>query len=210
MVEELGLGRPRVDPDLVLRLQKYRRPDAAPPAVREVARRMAALAESLVEPAAWVWRGPVREAEPGGSVAIGAGLRFQSQALARALAGAAEAAIVVMTIGPGLEERAQALIGEEQLVEGLLLDTAGWAALDAMIKDVRGRLAAEARARGLRLTARLAPGFADWRLEEQGTLFSAFDGAPLVVTLTDAQVMLPRKSVSALFGLVPQEARHGA
>src|SRR6516165_5774991 len=49
-VEELGLPRPRVDADLVLRLQKYRNPDRVSPVVREAARRMASLAEVLVEP----------------------------------------------------------------------------------------------------------------------------------------------------------------
>jgi len=201
--ERIGLGPVHVDPELILRLQKYRQLETVPRAVKDVARRMAALAETLVEPQGWVWRGPVTRADPDGRAVIGHRLRFQSRTLARVLRDAAETAIVLLTIGPKLERRAHELVGQEQFVEGLLLDTAGWAAVDALIKDVRRRLAADARARGFRLTGRIAPGFADWGLEEQRILFSVFDGTNLSVHLTDACVMLPRKSVSGVYGLIP-------
>lgn len=201
----MAFGPVRVDPDIVLRLQKYRRLEMVPEAVRAVARRMASEAETLVEPRGWIWRGYVRHVDADGRVLVGLGLEFYSPALARALDGAVEAAIVLITIGPALERRAHELIGEEHLVEGLLLDTAGWAALDGLLKEVRQRLGAEARARGLRLTARLAPGFDDWGLEQQHVLFRAFDGTPLSMRLTEAAVMLPRKSISGLFGLIPME-----
>jgi hypothetical protein len=203
MVERLDFGPVQVDPDLILRLQKYRRLPTVPQAVKDVARQMAALAETLLEPRGWLWRGPITGVDGDGRVVVGRRLRFQSQTLARVMKDAAEAAIVVLTIGPGLERRAHALVGEEHYVEGLLLDTAGWAALDVLIKETRHRLAEEARSRGCRLTARTAPGFADWGLEQQGILFSAFDGADLTVRLNEAQVMLPRKSISGVYGLIP-------
>lgn len=206
MVERFDFGPVHIEPDLILRLQKYRRLEAVPPTVREVARRMAAMAETLVEPQGWTWRGTVSGVTPEGAVALGDRMQFQSRVLARALAHAAEAAIVVLTIGPHLERRAHELVGEENFVEGLLLDTAGWAAVDALVKQSRARLAEDAKARGFRLTGRLAPGFADWGLEQQQVLFSAFNGAAIAVNLTDAQVMLPRKSVSGLYGFVPRRA----
>ncbi len=212
MIESMAFGPVHVDPDIVLRLQKYRRLEMVPEAVRAVARRMAAEAAALLEPQGWIWRGHVRHVDPDGRVLVGGadtrqrlGLEFHSPALARALEGAAEAFIVLLTIGPALERRAHELIGEENLVEGLLLDTAGWAALDVLLKEVRQHLGAEARARGFRLSARMAPGFDDWGLEQQRVLFSAFDGTPLTVQLTEAAVMLPRKSISGLFGLTPLE-----
>jgi len=203
MVEPIAFGPIHVDPDVILRLQKYRALDTVPPAVKDVARRAAAMAEALVEPQGWAWRGPIRRVDADGSVLIGHRLRFQSGTLARALKDAMETVIVLLTIGPTLERRAHELVGEEQYVEGLLLDTGGWAAIDALIKDVRRHLAADARARGFRLTGRMAPGFADWGLEEQRILISAFDGTELSVRLTETQVMLPRKSISGLYGLIP-------
>lgn len=201
MVIPIEFGPVRVEPDLILRLQKYRRLEAVAPAVRDVARRMAALAETLLSPQGWMRRARVEALHPDGRLQV-AGVEFQSRALARLMAGASEAVLVVLTIGPALERRAQELVGDEQLVEGLLLDTAGWVAIDALVKDLRQRLRAEARSRGLRLTARMAPGFDDWGLEQQRPLFAAFDGVDLPVHLTDACIMLPRKSISGVYGLV--------
>ncbi len=203
MVERLDLSRPRVDPDLILRLQKYRKPDRVSPAVKERARMMASLAESLVEPRGWMRREPVRAAGSDGRVLVAEDIAFQSHELARRLRDASEAVLVVLTIGLNLEWRADELVKDEQFVEGLLLDTAGWVAIDALIKDVRKRLGADARTRGFRLTGRMAPGFADWALEQQRILFAAFGEGDLSVQLTEACVMLPRKSVSGVYGLIP-------
>lgn len=203
MVEPIAFGPVHVDPDLVLRLQKYRQLETVPKVVKDVARRMAAVAETLLEPRGWTWRGPVSRVDPDGRVLVGDHLHFQSRALARVLNGAQQVAIVLLTIGPKLERRTHELIGEEQLVEGLLLDTGGWVAIDALIKDTRRRLAADARTRGFRLTGRTAPGFDDWGLEQQRILFSAFDGTDLAVQLTEACVMLPRKSITGVYGQIP-------
>ena len=203
MVDWLAFSPVHVDPDLILRLQKYRQLETVPRPVREVARQMAATAEGLVEPQGWIWRGPVRTLDAAGGVEIGDAVRFESLTLARVLEGATHAAVVVLTIGPQLERRAHELIGEEQLVEGLLLDTAGWVAIDALLKETRRRLAADAKSQGHRLTGRMAPGLAGWGLEQQRGLFSVFDGAALSVHLTEACVMIPRKSVSGVYGLVP-------
>ncbi|MDR7520026.1 MAG: hypothetical protein QN131_02580 [Armatimonadota bacterium] len=208
MIEELHLPRPCVDPDLILRLQKYRAPDRVSPAVRETARKMASLAEALVEPRGWMRREAVAAVEADGRVRLAGGIEFCSRALARTLRDAAEAVLVILTIGPALERHAQDLVETEQLAEGLLLDTAGWAALDALVKDLRTRLRAEVSP--LRLTGRMAPGFADWPLEQQRILFSAFSGGRLSVELTGSCVMLPRKSISGIYGLVPASRRRDA
>lgn len=203
MVEPLDLRRPPVDPDRILRLQKYRNPERVTPVVRETARKMAALAESLVEPRGWMRRVPVSAVGPDGSVRMADGFEFQSRSLVRLLRGAAEAVLLVLTIGAALEQRADVMVRQEHLVEGLLLDTAGWVAIDGLLHYTRQRLGADARRRGFRLTGRMAPGFGDWALDQQRILFAALGEGDLSVRLTETCVMLPRKSVSGVYGLVP-------
>lgn len=203
MVEPLHLRRPPVDPDRILRLQKYRNPERVSPVVRETARKMAALAESLVEPRGWMRRAPVSAVGPDGSVRMADGLEFQSRSLVRLLRDAGEVVLFILTIGEALEQRADMLVREEHLVEGLLLDTAGWVAIDGLINDARQQLGADARRRELRLTARMAPGFGDWALDQQRILFAAIGDGDLSVRLTESCVMLPRKSVSGVYGLIP-------
>jgi hypothetical protein len=203
MVEPLPLRRPTVDPDRILRLQKYRNPERVSPVVRETARKMAALAELLVEPRGWMRRMPLRAVGPDAIVRMAEGIEFQSRSLVRLLRGAAEVVLLVLTIGPALEQHADAMVRQEHLVEGLLLDTAGWVAIDGLIHDTRQHLGADARRRGFRLTGRMAPGFGDWALDQQRTLFAALEDGRLSVRLTEACVMLPRKSVSGVYGLIP-------
>lgn len=202
MIEELRLRPPHIDANLILRLHKYRRPERVAPPLREVARQMAALAQTLLEPRGWLRRARVRGVEPQGGVLLDGDVAFQSQALARRLDGAAEAVLLVLTIGSALERRAQTLMREERVVEGLLLDTGGWVAIDALLRDVRQVLAADARRRGYRLTARLAPGFAGWPLEQQRALLDAFGEDRVTVRLTESYMMRPGKSVTGVYGLV--------
>lgn len=199
----MTLPRPRVESTLILRLQKYKRLEAVPTPVKQAAQAMAVLAESLVEPQGRLLRTPVRRVGSEDTVLLGGGIRFHSRSLLRLLQGSTEAFLFLLTLGPRLETRAQELMAEEQFLEGLLLDTAGWVAVDALAKTLRAQLSVEAKAEGMRLTHRMAPGYSDWRLEEQRLLFSAFGEEALPIQLTEACVMLPRKSISGIYGLIP-------
>ena len=201
-VAHLMLAQPRVEPTLILRLQKYKRLEAVPTPVKQAAQAAAVLAGSLVEPQGRLLRTPVSRVESDTAL-LGGGIRFHSRSLVRLLQGATEAYLFLLTLGPRLETRARELMAEEQFLEGLLLDTAGWVAVDALAKTLRAQLSVEAKAEGMRLTHRMAPGYSDWRLEEQRLLFSAFGEEALPIQLTEACVMLPQKSISGIYGLIP-------
>jgi hypothetical protein len=202
-VERLDLHRPRIGAERPLRILKYRDPARVAPVVQSAADRMASLAEILIEPRGWLRRVPVRSVECSGRVRLDHGIEFRSRALARLLGGACEAVLTILTIGPALEQRARDLFGDDQFMDGLLLDAAGRVAIDALLAHARARLGTEARARGCRLTARLAPGFADWPLDQQRVLCDALREGDLSVTLTDACMMVPRQSASGVYGLTP-------
>jgi cobalamin-dependent methionine synthase I len=70
-----------------------------------------------------------------------------------------------------------------------------------VLRQFRRHLAAGARAQGCRLSPRLGPGYLDWPLAEQRALFSVFEGEALPVDLNAYCVMMPKKSISGLFGL---------
>ena len=205
---------PTVPADLILRLQKYRQPASVPIPIRDAAEAMAAEASRLTAPEAAVWRGPVTGREPDGDVVLADVHRFRSRALVRLLERAEAAYVVALTLGDALERRVDACFEERCLVEGLLLDTAGWAAIEILMREVRRRLMAEERLSGRVVTHRLAPGYQDWLVDEQSALLRVFGQAPVPVRVTESSWMLPRKSVSALFGVCPSSAspagpRHG-
>ena len=194
---------PVVPADLILRLQKYRDLTRVPRAIRHIANAVAAEASRLLAPEAVLWRGPVTEVDPAGAVTIADAHRFHSRALARLLATAAEAYVVVLTLGEGIEERARSMLQEQLLVEGLLMDTAAWAAIELLIRDMRRFLIDHERPGGRSVTHRLGPGHRDWPVTEQAALLRVFGEAPLPVRVNESACMLPCKSVSGVYGIVP-------
>ena len=71
---------------------------------------------------------------------------------------------------------------------------------------VRGsRCAARARSDGYRLTRRIGPGYLDWPLEEQSIVFRALAGGDALppVEVLDSGAILPEKTLTGLFGLIP-------
>lgn len=194
---------PVVPADLILRLQKYRDLARVPRAVRQVADAVAAEASRLLAPEAVLWRGPVTEVDPAGAVTIADTHRFHSRALARLLATAAEAYVVVLTLGEGIEERARAMLREQLLLEGLLMDTAAWAAIELLIRDMRRFLLDHERPGGRSVTHRLGPGHRDWPVTDQAALLRVFGEIALPVRVNESACMLPCKSVSGVYGIVP-------
>ncbi len=193
---------PVVPAELVLRLQKYRDMARVPRAVRLAAEEAAAEASGLVVPEAVVWRGPVTGVDPAGTVVLAGLHEFHSAALARLLAPAGEAYVVVLTLGAAVEERARGLLAEQMPLEALLVDTAAWAAIELLIRDLRRYLVARERPAGRAVTHRLGPGHRDWAVSEQAALLRVFGAAPLPVSVNESACMFPRKSISGVYGIV--------
>jgi hypothetical protein len=191
----------RLDP--LLRFHRYRDLTTVAGPIRDAAEAMRVLAETLATPRAVVVRRRVADLTDD-ALALEAGPTLHGRCFAEHLTGAREIACFVATIGPALEDRARAYQEDGELLEALFLDTAGWLAVQQTVRALRGRLAAAARAEGRTLSPRLGPGYLDWPLEEQGALFSVFAGQPVPVVLTPDSVMIPQKSLSGLFGMVPR------
>jgi hypothetical protein len=199
-IERVALAPPVVPADLILRLQKCRDLARVPAAIHAAAEVVAAEASRLAAPEALTWRGPVMVDHDAGRVTLG-GQHLRSRALARVLGDSAEAYVLVLTIGDAVEERARAMFDERQLLESFLMDTAGWAAIELLVRTVRQRLAAHERAAGRSLTARLGPGHLDWSVAEQSVLLGVFRDTALPVRLNETAGMTPQKSISAVFGI---------
>ena len=205
--------------EVVLRMQGYKDPARVRPRIREIAARMAAEAEALAAPVAWTRRvaivgcdaGTLRldphGAAPQGTAPHGATAQvFRCGEFGRRLGGCRAAVVFVVTLGDAIDEAADALQRDEDMVGALFLEMAGWLAIERATKALTERLAAQARAEGCRLSRRMAPGYGDWALEEQAGLFALFEGSALPVRLLESCAMLPRKSRSGLWGLRPLAA----
>ena len=124
------------------------------------------------------------------------GTRFGSRILRKNLEEVGRVFPHVITIGAGLEQRADA---SKDLLEKYYLDQIGNIALSKARKHLEDCLRSKFALEGL---SYMSPGsLADWPIEEQQPLFSILKGveASLGVRLTESLLMIPTKSVSGIY-----------
>jgi hypothetical protein len=192
--------------DQVLAMRRGR---AARPELVRGAEEAIRLGQGLWQPAAvYDWfevRGlageEVRLALPGGE---GAEAVLHVGPKAGLLAGAAQALVAVMTLGPALEARVHELQAGGQGLLAYLLDSAGVVALGAAGEAIRCLAEEAAAARGWGVSPALGPGsLVGWPVQGQRELCALLPLEQIGVQLNSYNVLLPHKSVSVLIGLGP-------
>ncbi len=104
--------------------------------------------------------------------------------------------LVVCTIGDALEQRVAELSDRGHVVRAMLLDALGSAAAEELADRSNRRICEEALRAGLDPGPRVSPGCGAWKLEGQVWLFRELAPQEIGVTLGEAHMMTPRKSVS--------------
>ncbi|MCL4768052.1 MAG: hypothetical protein KJZ80_17650 [Hyphomicrobiaceae bacterium] len=109
----------------------------------------------------------------------------------------------VLTLGSGIDTEVARYTNAGELLEALFLETAAWLAIEQATRALVISLRDGAAARGLALTRRFAPGYADWALIEQKLLFSYLGtkGKAFPVELLDSGAMVPNMSRTGMYGL---------
>lgn len=122
-------------------------------------------------------------------------LVLTSADLRRTLRGATKAYLFAATLGLGVDQllRRAAVTGASDL---LIAQAIATAAIEQVANEAERALA------GPR-TPRFSPGYGDLPLEIQRDFLAAIDGARTVgITLTDAYLMIPSKSITAIIGVI--------
>ena len=129
------------------------------------------------------------------------GLR-QERALDRLLAPAEEAAFMVASLDPALEDAERSARARGEHLRAAVLDAAGTAALRALSFCLEGELSARATELSLAVSPRFSPGSSGWELPSGHRLvFSFLDASRIGVSLTDSFRLLPGKSLSGVHGI---------
>ena len=132
-------------------------------------------------------------------------LSVTSPSLERHLAGCRSAYLVCGTIGAGLDAMLRR-VSVSSAADALIVQAIGAAAVEKWMDMVETEIAAEL-GEGEHLVSRYSPGYGDWPLEAQQWLLGVLDSARAIgVSLTDSLLMAPSKSVSAVIGVLQDDA----
>lgn len=133
------------------------------------------------------------------------GLTITSRNLARNLRGCEKVVLLAATIG----RTADLMIRQysvTNLAGAVIVQAAGAACMESYVDEVEDSIRREAEKRGLYLRPRFSPGYGDFALEYQKDIFDMLECSRRVgITLTQGNLMLPSKSVTAIIGLTTQE-----
>jgi cobalamin-dependent methionine synthase I len=188
-----------IDPDEVLRFQGYKKGRDVPTAdVRTLLDAALAEGEALMAPRAVARWLPV--ATSGADTLVVGDETLAIPDTGERWGRVEHVAAAVCTIGEALERRVAALWEARELPLAAMLDSVGSGAVESLAEYVNDVLCAQGLAAGLRVTNRISPGYAGWDVAEQRALFRLCPGARAGVTLNEACVMTPGKSISLLVG----------
>ena len=185
----------------LLRMQGYRDLARVRPRIRDIATRAAALAQTVAVPEAYYRRVAIKSCTP--EALQLEGITFHSARFAKVFAGCREVVAFVLTLGPAFDAESERLTADDEIVDALFLEMAGWLAVEQATKALALHVSDQIRDQRLGLTRRLGPGYVDWPLDEQAGLFALLADVALPVRLMESCAMLPKKSRSGLYGLRP-------
>jgi len=114
--------------------------------------------------------------------------------------------LLVTTIGPQLPDRVEQIISTDPTDAFYLGHVGGWMA-DYLADRVDERIRRECAKHGYKTTMRYSPGYGDWTLDAQPDLLKAVEAERVGARLTDTKIMIPRKSVSAAIGWLPNPGK---
>jgi hypothetical protein len=133
----------------------------------------------------------------------GTGFSIKSRQVAKLLDASAYAVCFATTVGLRLDESISEHMKRGDMLFATLLDAIGSETADAGADRLHwGILASSAKASDGALTARFSPGYGDWPVTVQADMIKTSGGGLIGISVTPSSLMIPRKSISAVFGLI--------
>ncbi len=153
----------------------------------------------------YIWRAFALTESGGQPELAGTGVAFRGEDVKKNLMGAVGCVVMAATLGFEAE-RELMRVGRRSATEEVVFNAACTALIESVADRCEREAAEFARSKGLAAGFRYSPGYGDFPLEQQPEILGVVDaGIRLGITLTDSMLMLPKKSVSALIGLYPED-----
>ncbi|MDR2191504.1 MAG: hypothetical protein LBO62_01290 [Endomicrobium sp.] len=140
-----------------------------------------------------------------GEVVSKNGFKIQSKDVAKLFENCFKFYGIVVTICDALEKQRDYFIKEKETFRALIFDAAGSIAAEETISSANKQIKEYEEKNGNIITKRYSPGYGDWAIESQKEFLSKLSADKIGVSLTNAYLMKPEKSVSAVLGVKKRE-----
>lgn len=114
-----------------------------------------------------------------------------------------EVSVMAVTIGSKIETKIK-FYEKSNLTKALILDSCATTAVEEVCDQIEDYIKMEANKNNLSITFRYSPGYGDLPLTIQGEVISILKADKTIgLTVSDHHILFPRKSVTAIIGLIP-------
>ncbi len=137
----------------------------------------------------------------GSRVDIGDSISLESRKVSRLLERCEMVAVFALTIGNYLEDLVAYLAENGLVLQATVLDAIGSGTAEKLAIQVEQSIKHEASNAGLVISWRFSPGYCDWDVSQQESIFLALGSDTAGIELTESMLMVPRKSVSGIIGI---------
>jgi cobalamin-dependent methionine synthase I len=86
-------------------------------------------------------------------------------------------------------------------MEAYILDAIGSLTVEKAMDKIQENLIVEMSAGSMKISNRYSPGYCNWHLSGQKSLFGLIDENPTGIQINDSCLMTPRKSISGIIGI---------
>jgi hypothetical protein len=114
-------------------------------------------------------------------------------------------AVGICTVGPDIDAHIEACFAQHDFFAAMIADVVGNRAAEELAEACSDFLCSKAAETEIFPLCRVSPGYGKWEVSGQRALFSLLDPAPIGVSLNEFCMMQPKKSVSFLIPLGPEE-----
>ena len=121
--------------------------------------------------------------------------------IVKALTGSECIAVVVATVGSGVDSLIKKYNGVYDFLKAYWCDKLSNWVLDKLMTYLINDIRDEAKERGMQVTSNWGPGYCGWNIKEQKNLLSLCDASCLGITLSSSMIMNPVKSISGVVGI---------
>ena len=131
--------------------------------------------------------------------------RIEGTKIGRHLAGCDKVILLAVTVGDDIEEMVTKRFADGEYTSSVLLDAAATTAVEQLADGLERAIKPKVAAQGYSMRWRFSPGYGDWPLEQQPELIRLTHCETIGISLSEAKMLGPRKSVTAIIGLYKEE-----